>query len=466
MACPMELDLVAFAKGELTPSEQEKVRLHLPTCVDCQEELDAVEDLFGGMAAMPSVTPSADFAARVTRALAANPEYAKLARETRRREKEETIRRHGWTTWAGKSLRERVSSAPGWVAAAAVYLVTFGVLAWVLIPKDDKPHRVADNQPGEVTPVAPPRPGGDGTGDQAESSDPLAPGGRLLFVDSRTSEASRKQVTDEVAKAIERGLGWLVSQQAQDGSWASGNVGTTALATLALLGDAHRSSGGKHRDVVTRAQAWLKARQGSNGAFDEDPYVHALATIAAIEDLAFGVADKADTAETRKVVESAIGFCRTSQLEDGSWGRLISTAKNVEALRLAKALGVKKCEIPLERAKAYLAKAERTQDVVGGEVAAWSHACAWADTTHRVREYTTDQTDADGLAHCWLGTDEDFLGGSRTETDLGDKLFLNDQAEDGSWPATSPGRDTAALTALHILILEAPYRVVRLPRAK
>ena len=84
MACPMELDLVAFAKGELTPSEQEKVRQHLPTCVDCQEELDAVEELFGGIAALPSVRPSADFAARVTRALSADPEYAKLARETRR----------------------------------------------------------------------------------------------------------------------------------------------------------------------------------------------------------------------------------------------------------------------------------------------------------------------------------------------------------------------------------------------
>lgn len=470
MACPLQLDLVAFAKGELSPSEQEAVRAHVPSCVDCQEELDAVEELLGGIATLPSVRPSADFAARVTRALSANPEYAKQARETRRREKEETIRRHGWMTWAGKSLRERMSSAPGWVAAAAIYLITFGALAWVLIPRDEKTPTVASHDNHGTTPVAPPR-GGDADG-QTAVADPLAPGGKLLLVESRTSEARRKEMWEGAPKAIERGLGWLVAKQGEDGSWATGNVETTALATLALLGDAHRSSGGKHQGAVAKAITWIRGKQVENGSFDQDPYVHALATIAVIEDLAFGVADKAEVTEARKAVELAINFCRTSQFEDGSWGAMQATAKNCEALRQAQALGVKGCKIPLDRAGAYLSANKPGKHLNLYLRQAWLVACVWTNTPCK----PDDPSDTDFEAHGfdegriaefrWLANDWWFISSDKQPAwqDLLWASVVQRQSPAGTWASYGDAADETSSTAFTLLFLESPYRVAPLPK--
>lgn len=462
MMCPLQLDLVAFAKGELSPSEQEAVRAHLPACVDCQEELDAVNDILAGIAALPSVRPSEGFAARVTRALSSNVEYVKLARETRRREKEETVRKFGWWGWAGKSLCEKVSSTLGWIAAAAAYLVTFGTLAWLLIPGADRTRTVADGTGGTKPElVSPPVPEGDGS-EAPVVTDPLAPGGKLALVETRTSQASRKQASVEAARAIERGLAWLVSKQKEDGSWSFGKIENTALATLALLGDGHRSSGGRFRDAAAKALAWLRGKQAENGAFDEDPLLHALATIAAIEDLAFREADKVETGDARRAVEAAIGFCRSSQYEDGSWGAMQATAKSCEALRLAKALRVKKCDVPLERAGAYLAKAEPDG---GADHAPWALACAWTGTPggqHGAANRELPKSEPKGLLSWWLFADSRLVF---------DQPFARDevvfeQTDLGHWRAESGAVDDEIATALAVLLLEAPYRVVRVPGAR
>lgn len=441
MTCTRNLDLVAYVKGEMVPSEAEAVRLHLPTCVDCQEELASVEELLGGIGSLPSVAPSEEFAARVTRALAANAGYVKLARETRRKDREETIRQHGWWAWAGKSMKDRMRSAPGWIAAAAVYLITFGALAWVLL-KDYKPSNVT---PEGHTAVAPPKP-------DVDVEKPPSTVVKLPFVESRTSATARAQVTPEAAKAIEHGLAWLVARQGKNGSWGAGSVQATAMAALALLGDAQRG------DPMKRAVAWLRTKQRKDGAFDEDLATHALATVALAEEIAFALAEKVDTAEEQRSIELALAFSRTAQFSDGSWGVVLSTARNVEAQRLGVQLGLHGCQVPLERAQAYLDKAK--VDARFEDYAAWllARIRAGGDLGINPSKSLLDhlpKAAEPAPTTWWLATDAMRLSGDAMawRTALESALFAT-QAADGSW-GTASEADTAAA----VLALEAPYRL-------
>lgn len=447
MACEKDLDLVAYVKGEMAPSEAEAVRLHLPTCVDCQEELGSVEELLGGIGSMPSVAPPEDFAARVTRALGADAGYVKLAKETKRKEREETIRQHGWWAWAGKSMKDRMRSAPGWVAAAAVYLITFGALAWVLL-KDYKPGTVTPDSNRSV--VAPPKHDGD-------AENPPATVAKLPFVESRTSATARAQVTPEAAKAIERGLAWLVAGQGKDGSWGAGSVQATAVAALALLGDAQRG------EPTKRAMAWLRGKQRKSGAFDEDLQTHALATVALAESIAFALADKVETAEAQKSLESALAFSRSAQLADGSWGPLTATARNVESLRLGAQLGAHGCQVPLERTQAYIPEAQMVTSVE--EEATWlltylrTGARSDLKLDESKREFLLNHlpnATEPAIGAWWLATDAMQLEGeAKSWQPALDTALLTTQSPDGSWGTPASESDTAAA----ILALEAPYRL-------
>lgn len=111
--------------------------------------------------------------------------------------------------------------------------------------------------------------------------------------------------------ALEAGLAWLVAHQSEEGSWdcdgftsrcgtlgadtCSGagapthDVGVTALALLAFLGDGHTQNEGPHRATLARALAWLVDQQDPDtGLLGERSghdflYDHALGTLALCE---------------------------------------------------------------------------------------------------------------------------------------------------------------------------------------
>ncbi len=112
----------------------------------------------------------------------------------------------------------------------------------------------------------------------------------------------------DTAKAIEAGLEWLKNHQDEDGKWDAddfakhdedgepcdgpGNpvhdVGVTALALLAFLGDGSTLRSGPYKDQVKMAVRWLREQQQENGLFGTDAshdfiYDHALAALAMIE---------------------------------------------------------------------------------------------------------------------------------------------------------------------------------------
>ncbi len=82
------------------------------------------------------------------------------------------------------------------------------------------------------------------------------------------------QFPDWLPRTVSEGLKSLAGNQRDVGSWkaqptSSGldDVGTTALALLAFLGDGSGPDEGKHSEVVKRGLSWLMARQDAEGAF-------------------------------------------------------------------------------------------------------------------------------------------------------------------------------------------------------
>ncbi len=112
---------------------------------------------------------------------------------------------------------------------------------------------------------------------------------------------------DPARDARDRALAWIVRQQQPDGHWsmtgpytegaqsreADTDSGATALALLALLGDGHSPTAGKHQKTVDKGVRWLIGRQKPDGdLFDSDEqgrsahfYAHSQATIALCEAL-------------------------------------------------------------------------------------------------------------------------------------------------------------------------------------
>lgn len=111
-----------------------------------------------------------------------------------------------------------------------------------------------------------------------------------------------------IRRHVRAGLDWLARHQDEDGGWdcdrfmkhdvapdvcdgagrASYDVGVTALALLAFLGDGNTLRSGEHRDVVKKAVVWLRDHQGEGGRFGAQDapdwiYGHAIATYAMVE---------------------------------------------------------------------------------------------------------------------------------------------------------------------------------------
>src|SRR5688572_14709081 len=77
--------------------------------------------------------------------------------------------------------------------------------------------------------------------------------------------ASRLTAQEDKAEkyrpTIDKGLAWLIKQQAKDGSWAADGgtytTATTAMAGMALLADGQTLEEGKYRDNLRRALDWF-----------------------------------------------------------------------------------------------------------------------------------------------------------------------------------------------------------------
>ncbi len=112
------------------------------------------------------------------------------------------------------------------------------------------------------------------------------------------------------------------------GSGSRAKNGATALALLPFLGAGHSQDSGKYRDKVARGLSYLLSRQASNGSFHEPQgtmYSHGLASLALCE--AVAMADMVrDSSKTRRLnqklrpaAQEAINFIIQSQHRQGGW---------------------------------------------------------------------------------------------------------------------------------------------------
>jgi hypothetical protein len=125
--------------------------------------------------------------------------------------------------------------------------------------------------------------------------------------------------------AVGAGLDWLRRHQETDGSWSCEkfrgrcqtegfkcggkgmplyDVGVSALALLAFLGAGDSEQEGRHADVVKNGIAWLRSQQDAKGTFGttEDyryPFVHAMATLAMVENAALSGSTQARASAQR-----------------------------------------------------------------------------------------------------------------------------------------------------------------------
>jgi hypothetical protein len=245
-------------------------------------------------------------------------------------------------------IAQRLCRAPSYAASAGGHALAL-LLLWLLLPAPCREparrsveftapeHAVAaapePEQPPEVTPEASDEPAvvqasapavdeapaGEARGDEAVVEPRLAAevpglGGPVGAILERNSLYAGRATTGcrhggPARPAIDAALRWLATHQDADGKWdcdgfmkhddpalpacdGPGNgvhdVGVTALALLAFLGDGSTMRSGPCRDQVKTAVLWLRAQQREDGLFGAPAahdyfYDHAIATYAMCE---------------------------------------------------------------------------------------------------------------------------------------------------------------------------------------
>jgi hypothetical protein len=136
----------------------------------------------------------------------------------------------------------------------------------------------------------------------------------------------------ETEEAVLRGLAWLARQQQSDGSWSftgpysqpsvlgENQNSATAMALLAFLGAGHTQQSGEFSASVEKGLRWLIKQQAENGSFGEDKprhhsfYTHAQSSIALCE--AYGITRDE---KLRPVVDKTTRYLVRAQGKEGGW---------------------------------------------------------------------------------------------------------------------------------------------------
>ena len=163
------------------------------------------------------------------------------------------------------------------------------------------------------------------------------------------------RVTDEIEKAVSRGLDYLARTQNADGSWPPPNgqgCGVVGLHLLAFLAHGEIPDEGKYGLVMRRAVEYIISRQEPNGLLSgpagSPMYNHGFATLALAE-----IYGMIDDPKLGPALKKAVGLIVSCQNRQGGWrynvgeedsDTTVSGAQMV-ALRAAASGGI---EVPLE----------------------------------------------------------------------------------------------------------------------
>ena len=133
------------------------------------------------------------------------------------------------------------------------------------------------------------------------------------------------ELTVEATRAIDKGLGYLLSNQQKDGSWSSDGQGghavaCTSLAMMAFMSKAHFPGFGPYGDQLDRGMKWLlkEAKKRPDGYMGTVMYEHGFATLA-FSELWGMTRDPDDDDAIKKALEKAVQVILRSQNPGGGW---------------------------------------------------------------------------------------------------------------------------------------------------
>lgn len=184
-------------------------------------------------------------------------------------------------------------------------------------------------------------------------------------------------------KAIDRGLQYLALSQSSDGAWRAGSSrspAVTALAVMAFLSAGHVPGEGPHAEAVEKGIRWVLKQQAPNGLIATDAghemYHHGICTLMLAE--VAGMCEPPLSDEVRRSLERAVAVILKAQRpispktsHSGGWRYRVNatdadisvTGWQLMALRAAKNLG---CDVPAERIEWAVDYLKRCQDPVSG----------------------------------------------------------------------------------------------------
>jgi len=185
-------------------------------------------------------------------------------------------------------------------------------------------------------------------------------------------------ITPDTETAIARGLDFIASAQAADGSFAGerggggANAGITALAALALLSGGHHPGKGKYGKIVARAADYIIGRGKANtpaGYLCADArvdghsamYQHGFAALFLAE-LHGTLPDEARRTKVRSMLERGIALTVKAQNDKGGWryqpqphdADVSVTVAHLMALRAAKNAGIAIDKAVVDKAVEYI----------------------------------------------------------------------------------------------------------------
>jgi hypothetical protein len=184
------------------------------------------------------------------------------------------------------------------------------------------------------------------------------------------------EITKQQQAAVDRGLSWLASRQAADGSWGSGGgygatAAITSLSGIAFMANGNLPGRGKYGDKVSKAVEWVCRNQAESGLFTAggsqgEMYSHGFATLFVGE--VYGMTGDDQIKEN---LQKAVKLIERAQNPAGGWryqpvpvdADISVTICQVMALRAARDAGIKVEKKTIDGAIGYV---RRCQNADGG----------------------------------------------------------------------------------------------------
>jgi len=318
---------------------------------------------------------------------------------------------------------------------------------------------------------------------------------------SAQNAALDNEITPELTTAVNKGIDYLVKQQAPDGAFGDGrfgrNVAVTSLAAIAVMADGNLPGRGPHADAIAKAVEYVLQNATESGLIASDSssgpmYGHGFATLflGEVYGMTAGGGDNAQAQKLHEALVKAVHLIEQTQNEQGGWrynpvpydADVSVTICQIMALRSARNAGIEVAKDTVDRAVDYV---RRCQNADGGfryqldlGPSAWPRSAAGVATFFYAGIYEDKAIDSGldyiareampgatnpGRAHYWYGhyysVQAMYLAGgpswARWWPAVRDEL-LHVQQDDGHWEDRAVG-DVYG-TAMALIVLQMPKR--------